>query len=281
MKSYAFMLGAAVCLVGATALADGNEYWENRDVDPTIDSEKLKPQSNRYWERRDVTPADEDQKPERNYFAQRDTNPGDPDDAREAEQAAMNDPRGAMAPDNRRAGSPFDRDRDDDRIGIQVETGGGVGGFIDDDISETTSAQGQWTGRVVIGTRRHFAGEVAYLGTAQNVNTFGVTPNSKLYGNGAEGAFRFNLLTGMWQPYASAGLGFMHYNFNDSATLLTSDVQRSDTVLTVPVGVGMAWRSDMGLVLDGRLSFHPATSGLIRNANLSTWDLQAKAGFEF
>jgi hypothetical protein len=47
------------------------------------------------------------------------------------------------------------------------------------------------------------------------------------------------------------------------------------------LGCGMAWRKN-GLILDGRFSMHPATSAdMLREANLSTWDVNAKAGFEF
>lgn len=281
MKSYAFMLGAAVCLAGAAAFADENKYWEKRDLDPASDA-PTKKATNQDWEKRDVTPADEDKKPERAYYQSRDTNPGDPDDRKEVEdvlnkraEAEKGDRDHSMDRKDLRSADP-----DDKRIGVAFETGGGVGGFIDDDISESTGAQGQYTGRVVVGTRRHFAGEAAYVGSAQRVNTLGVSPNSMLYGNGVEGAFRFNVLTGMWQPYATGGLGWVHYNMNESAILSTSDVRASGDVITFPVGVGMAWRMNR-LILDSRLSFHPATgSNMIRGANLSTWDLQAKAGFE-
>jgi hypothetical protein len=187
---------------------------------------------------------------------------------------------------------PVDRSHEGDRkdllhadpnkrmAGISVEAGGGVGGFIDNRISSVTSAQGQWTARMIFGTRSHFGGEAAYVGSAQGVNTVGISPNATLLGNGTEGAFRLNVLTGMFQPYAIAGLGWMHYSLGP-ATLTTSDVQQNGDVVTFPLGLGMAWRMD-GLVLDSRLSFHPATtSALIRDTNLSTWDLQARAGFEF
>ena len=266
MKSFAFMLGAAACLVGATALAD----------------------ESRYWEKRDVTPADEDKKPLRNYFESRDTNPGDPDDKREAEDYLNKRAEAANKPDrdhsmdrtDLKSADP-DSDRFKSKVGVAIESGGGIGGFVDRSISETTGSQGQYTGRVVVGTRRHFAGEAAYVGSAQRVNTFGVSPGSMLYGNGVETAFRYNLLTGMWQPYATGGIGWMHYNFNRDAQISTSDVQQSGDVVTFPVGVGMAWRLD-GLILDSRFSMHPATSSsMIRGANFSTWDLQARAGFEF
>jgi hypothetical protein len=228
MKSFSILLGAAVSLLSAAALAADPNYYENRDPVP----------------------------------------PADPYAAPAPAPAAHPDP---MADLNQ---------PDKKYVGIDVEAGGGVGGFIDRNITSVTTAQGQWTGRMVFGTRSHFAGEAAYVGSAQKVNTVGISPNATLVGNGAEAAFRLNVLTGMWQPYAIAGIGWTHYSLGN-ATLTTSDVQSSGDVATFPLGVGMAWRYS-GFVLDGRFSFHPATkSGLIRETNLSTWDLQAKAGFEF
>jgi hypothetical protein len=166
------------------------------------------------------------------------------------------------------------------KTGISVEAGGGVGGFMDTRISSVTTAQGQWTARFAVGTRSHLAGEAAYIGSAQGVHALGISDGATLVGNGAEGLVRFNVLTGMWQPYAAAGIGWTHYSLGN-ATLTTSDVQSSGDVATFPLGVGLAWRMG-GAVLDGRVSFHPATtSAIIRNFNMSTWDVQAKAGFEF
>jgi len=283
MKSYAIMLGAAVCLAGMAAQADEAKYWEKRDVDPESDA-PTRATDSKAWEQRDVTPASEDAKrTDKKYWTRRDTNPGDVDDEREVEDV-LNKKAEVKKSDRDHS---LDRkgivmnDPDDKKLGIAFIHGGGIGGFIDDSLSESTSAQGQWTSRLVIGTRTHFAGELAYVGSAQKVNALGVSANSMLYGNGAEGAFRVNVLTGMWQPYAIGGLGWVHYNLNRDALLTTSDVQHQGDVMTFPVGAGMSWRMN-NIMVDSRLSFHPATtSGIIRGANMSTWDLQARAGFEF
>jgi hypothetical protein len=171
-------------------------------------------------------------------------------------------------------------DPDKKMVGIGMEAGGGVGGFTDSRISNVTSAQGQWTARMVFGTRSHFGGETAYVGSAQTVNTLGIQPGATIVGNGAQGGFRFNVLTGMFQPYAMAGIGWTHYTLGN-AQLTTSDVSLNGDVATFPLATGMAWRFD-GLVLDSRVTFTPATSsGLVRGTNLSTWAVQGHAGFEF
>ncbi|MBL8956376.1 MAG: hypothetical protein JNK82_36720, partial [Myxococcaceae bacterium] len=119
----------------------------------------------------------------------------------------------------------------------------------------------------------------AYVGSVQGVSAAGVSRGALLTGNGAEGAFRLNVLTGTWQPYATAGLGFTYYTLGD-AVLSAPGLQSSGTVATFPLAVGLAWRVH-GLVLDTRLAFQPATSaGLLGRANLSTWNANARVGFE-
>ncbi len=313
----ALMLGAVVSLVSAAAFAaDDKKYWEARDANPVAADDNVK-RDKHYWEHRDAQPAlaDDNVKRDKRYWEHRETNPkvesvGSP--AVEAAPAAGQKPQAAAekGPVRRaveraadgagRAGAAVGDAASDvkeaakrvvapltpvaeprsDKVGIAVEAGGGVGGFVDERMSSQTTAQGQWAARAVFGTRRHLAGEAAYVGSAQGVNTLGVSNGAKLVGNGGETALRFNLLTGMWQPYATAGVGFMHYTLGN-AQLTTSDVQPTGDVATFPLGVGAAWRNN-GVVLDGRVSFHPATtSGILRYANLSTWDVNAKAGFEF
>jgi hypothetical protein len=165
-------------------------------------------------------------------------------------------------------------------VGVGFEAGAGVGSFLDRSMAAQTSAMGQWKVRGIVGTRRHFAGEAAYIGGAQAVSSFGVQPGATLVNHGFEGSFRYNLFTGLLQPYATGGLGVSHYTLGNAA-ITTSDVNSTSDVLTLPLSVGLAVKPG-ALIIDGRLTVHPAIGGtLIRDANLSTWDVGAHAGFEF
>lgn len=197
-------------------------------------------------------------------------------DDRTAKEAAKDAVADARAADRKST----EENRPFSTIGIGFEAGAGVGGFMDNRIASVTTAQGTWKARAIVGTRRHFAGEAAYVGGTQIVNALGIQSNATLMNHGFEGSFRWNVLTGMIQPYATGGVGYSHYTLGD-ARLTTSDVQSTGDVLTFPVSFGLAWKPN-AFMLDARLSFHPSTnSAMIRDTNLSTWDVGAHAGFEF
>jgi len=169
-------------------------------------------------------------------------------------------------------------------LGMSAEIGGGTGGFLDSGNAAATTAQGNWTGRLIFGTRSHLGVEAAYVGQAQPLvgyNFVGGIP--RLLGNGVEGALRLNVLTGALQPYATAGIGWTHYNIIGvpNGSLATSDVNEYADVAQIPLGVGLAFKPG-GFILDTRLAFHPAFGGnIFGDRNMSTWDLTARAGFEF
>jgi len=206
------------------------------------------------------------------------------EDPQTSQQEADCAPQAAVAPQAAEEPAPTPVRHGDDnritRVGVDLETGGGVGGFLNSTMAAATGEQGQWTVRGVVGTRRHFPGEIAYVGSTQSVQGLTVDPTSHIIGGGLETNARFNLLTGALQPYAVAGVGWNHYSVTGT-TLATSAAETNADIMTFPVGAGLAYRV-RGLVLDARLGFHPAFGGnLIPDQNMSTWDLNGKIGFEF
>lgn len=219
-------------------------------------------------------------------FAQYPQDPGVPPDATNPD---LTDRRAADTRDLRDARDRRDYGRRDramgeprlaSRIGLTAEAGGGVGGFMDSRAVSVTQPQGVWTARLGIGSRSHVGAEVAYQGSAQDIDTLGISPNAVLLGNGVEGNLRLNLLTGMIQPYAIAGVGWTHYSLMGTS-FNTSDVVDQTDVAQFPLGGGVAFRYN-GFVADARLAFHPsANTNLIPGVNLSTWDVGGRLGFEF
>lgn len=249
MKAHAMILGAAVSLLSVAALAQS-----------PVDDVPPPPPAPLPAEDRPLAPppvADED----------------DLDEARAAAEEPIERAREA----DRRS---TEMNRPPSWIGIAFMAGGGVGNFFDDGLADATSNTGLWQVRAIVGSRRHFAGEMAYVGGAQNVYTVGVDNGARMMNHGFEGAFRWNVLTGIIQPYAVGGIGYQHYSIPDEA-VQTADVQNYGDVINFPLGAGLAFKPG-AFHLDARITFKPATnSGLMRDSNLSTWDVGANAGFEF
>jgi hypothetical protein len=166
-------------------------------------------------------------------------------------------------------------------VGMSADIGGGVVRFIDRGISDITKAGGSWMARLTVGTRTHLGGELAYVGTASEINTIGLSDKAVLLSNGIEAVLRVNALTGMWQPYAIAGYTYRHYTIQNSS-FNVSAVSSSDNISEIPVGVGLAWRN-RGFIVDGRFTLHGAITPnrVIADTNLSSFGFDAKVGFEF
>lgn len=164
--------------------------------------------------------------------------------------------------------------------GMAAEVGGGVTAFTATGATDVTKLGGEWTARFILGTRSHIGVEAAYIGTAQAMNTLGVSDSAYLMSNGAEAALRYNVLTGDWQPYAAAGGAWKHYSLQNTS-FNTSDVKSSDDVAEVPVAVGLAYRY-RGIIADLRVQLRPAfNSSLIGDTNLTNWNAGARLGWEF
>lgn len=172
-------------------------------------------------------------------------------------------------------------------IGMSAEVGGGVTGFTDSDAQDATDPGGSWTARLTIGTRSLIGAEAAYIGTAQNIQALGLDDSALLVGNGLEADVRVNILQDeVIQPYIFAGVAWKHYSLQNY-DFNTSDVADSDNVAEIPVGAGVAYRSN-GFNGNLRFSMNPAfESDLLPAATagdslrLNNWNVGARVGFEF
>ena len=163
-------------------------------------------------------------------------------------------------------------------VGLSFLGGGGAGRFFDDEAAGMTSAAGAWTARFTVGTRHHLAGEAAYLGSAQKINALGLDSGAALVSHGAETALRLNILTGVFQPYLSAGIGWRHFSVRSDFN--TSSVQSETDIGHVPLATGIALRAG-GFIVDGRVCFRPTYGTFRPGTNLSTWDVTGNMGFEW
>jgi hypothetical protein len=174
----------------------------------------------------------------------------------------------------------YDRDADDDG-GMSFFVGGGVMDFTDSDTRDFTDLAGTWEARLGVGTRSIIGLEAAYIGAAQGVEALGLDDSAVLTSHGAEANFRLNFSRGGLQPYALAGAGWRHYSVtNDDFN--TSDVNDSDDVFEIPLGVGITYHLDP-VLLDLRGVFRPAFgSDLVGDdEELHNWSARMNVGWEF
>jgi len=177
-------------------------------------------------------------------------------------------------------------------FGVSTVLGGGVTGFTDQTMRDTTSnVGGLWNLRVAIGSHTPLAFEGGYIGTAANINALVGPQTGTLVGTTVEGAFRYNVLPHYtWNPYAFAGIGWQRYDVTGGA-FTTSDtgMSDSDNSLVYPMGVGIAYRHPTGFVADLRGTFRASSNaGLVLKdisgndfAPLHTWEASGALGYEF
>jgi hypothetical protein len=127
-----------------------------------------------------------------------------------------------------------------ERMGFGLTLGGGVSDFVGTEARAVTNTGGGWTVRGTWGTRSWIALEGAYVGSAQAIDAIGLDNDAVLVGNGLAADVRFNFLPrSMIQPFVYGGAAWNHYDLSNT-NINVSDVNNSDDVFQVPVGLGVA-----------------------------------------
>jgi hypothetical protein len=178
--------------------------------------------------------------------------------------------------------------------GVYGFVGGGATNFTQPEATGATGAGGYWDARVGVGTRSILGAEVGYVGSARDIAALGVGSEAFLMSNGVEGIARLNvpLTPGedgkvLVEPYTFGGIGWNRYNVVSDASL-SADFSHEDDIMTVPLGLGMAFGFS-GVTLDTRATYRQAIgSDLLGNetssfgeSSLNSWAAGAALGFEF
>ncbi len=176
-------------------------------------------------------------------------------------------------------------------IGVGVNIGAGIGGFTDGTVNDLSSSEigGVWQFRTTIGTHTPLGLDVAYNGTAYDLQSVGSLNTGTLIGTNVEGALRWNILPHYeWNPYIFAGAGWQHYDVADNELSRADDgIADNDDLVVFPMGAGIAYRDTSGITGELRGTFRAAgNSDLILDsdgdeANLHTWEASAGLGYEF
>jgi hypothetical protein len=175
-------------------------------------------------------------------------------------------------------------------IGVSFQVGGGVGGFTDSSVNNLSDSEvgGVWQFRSTIGSHTPLGVDLAYNGTAYDVQDFAGVTTDTLVGTEFEGALRWNMLPHYaWNPYIFGGVGWQHYDLNDNTlTRADSGIGSSDDLAVFPMGVGLAFRDTSGLTAEVRGTFRAAASSSFiqdatgADADLHTWEASAGIGYE-
>ena len=179
-------------------------------------------------------------------------------------------------------------------IGIGIAVGGGVNGFTDKTMRDATSSVGGgWNARVSFGTHLPLAIEAMYNGTATDINSLLGPGSATLLGTAFEGDVRFNLMPHfMFDPYVFVGAGWQHYSIenNNAFSLSDTGIAQSDDLLSIPMGVGLSYRSS-GFVAEARGTFRATTDSnlVLENpgasnaefAKMHSWDANLNVGYEW
>jgi len=177
-------------------------------------------------------------------------------------------------------------------MGTNIAVGGGVEDFLDDEVESQSDVAGSWGARVVIGSRSAIAGEVEYIGAAQQIDALGVASDAALVRNGVTANLRLGLpfTNGPWAvtPYALGGLGWSRFDLINEGRN-TSSIRNEDDVFTIPVGAGISAGYNR-FTMDARYAFYPTfddellrtpTGSTDRDAGLDHWNINLMLGYEF
>lgn len=176
-------------------------------------------------------------------------------------------------------------------VGLYGFLGGGATNFTEPTAVGATDVGGYWDARVGIGTRSVVGAEVAYVGSARNIQALGLSNDSYLIGNGVEGIGRLNVPITvqqyLFEPYTFVGLGWQHYNLMTDG-VNTSSIDNNDDIMTVPLGIGTAF-GFYGVTLDARLTYRQAfystmfgsQTSSFADTSMNSWGAGAALGFEF
>ncbi len=176
-------------------------------------------------------------------------------------------------------------------IGVGFILGGGIAGYTDQSMRNvlTSSVAGLWDARLSLGTHIPLGLDLSYIGQASDMRTFTGQSNGTLIGTTAEAALRWNILPHYeWNPYIFAGVGWQRYDLQ-SMVFATSDtgIKSTDNLVEYPMGAGVSYRDNSGLLVDLRGTFRAVPSSTLVvdptgvPASAHWWEASGAIGYEF
>ncbi len=165
--------------------------------------------------------------------------------------------------------------------GFGLQLGGGVTGFTRQGARDQFGTGGYWDVRALLGADSFIGAELAYVGSAREINAAGVTGNAALLGNGAEAVARANLPLSAGalrvEPFLFGGVGWTYYNIANSDSN-TSNIKDHANAFTIPFGAGVGL-TYAHFIVDARFTYRAVFDDkLVPTSGSDSLDLQNWSG---
>jgi opacity protein-like surface antigen len=178
-----------------------------------------------------------------------------------------------------------------ERYGVTVAVGGGVVGFVDEQMRDTSGTGGIWDVRVGFGTNWLLSYETAYTGGIQPIDALGLDTDAQLLSTTVEGLAVIHPIVDIIeyaQPYVFVGAAWKRYDLTN-VDVNTSSVEDTDDQFEVPFGLGVRFRPVAGMLLDVRGTYRwatdedmvPVPNTSAEAENMDSWTAAARIGYEF
>jgi opacity protein-like surface antigen len=166
--------------------------------------------------------------------------------------------------------------------------GGGYASFGAKGLRDITDNGGEWDVRFVLGAHTVLGAELAYVGTANELNGRmpGINSNAWIGSNAFEGNLRLAtpaLRIVPVQMFAFGGAGYNRFSLNNVNGVNTSPLSGSDNTFVLPFGGGIQGNFGEHVTVDGRFTYRAIFDENIfgRDHNADMYTISFRAGYVF
>jgi hypothetical protein len=166
--------------------------------------------------------------------------------------------------------------------------GGGYASFGAKGLRDITQNGGTWDARFVLGMHTVLGAELAYVGTANELNGRmpGINSNAWIASNAFEGNLRLAtpaLRMIPVQAFAFGGAGYNRFSLNNVNGFNSSPLQGSDNTFVLPFGGGVQGNIGEHVTVDGRFTYRAIFDEnlLGRDHNADMYTISFRAGYVF
>jgi len=169
-----------------------------------------------------------------------------------------------------------------------IMAGGGYASFGAKGLRDITQNGGTWDARFILGMHTVLGAELAYVGTANELNGRmpGINNNAWIASNAFEGNLRLAtpaLRLVPVQAFAFGGAGYNRFSLNNVNGFNSSPLRGSDNTFVLPFGGGVQGNIGQHVTVDGRFTYRAIFDEnlLGRDHNADMYTISFRAGYVF